>query len=230
MSTAVTRSIRLPAGPAELDADLMIPVRPRGIVLFAHGSGSSRRSPRNVKVAKALQRAGYATVLMDLLTPDEERLDQQTLEFRFDIPALAARLTAAVDWLAGQSDTAALPVVLFGASTGAAAALITAADRADRVRLVISRGGRPDLAGLALSRVRTPTLLIVGANDEHVLELNLAAIAQMSAEVDLQIVPRATHLFTEPGTLEAVMDLVKATLDRRLPPAQVEDVDTEGTS
>ena len=121
-------------------------------------------------------------------------------------------------------------MVLFGASTGAAAALITAADRADRVRLVISRGGRPDLAGNALSRVRTPTLLIVGANDEHVLELNLAAVAQMNAEVDLQIVPRATHLFTEPGTLEAVMDLVKAALDRRLPPARVQDVDADPTN
>lgn len=230
MSTAATRSIRLPAGPAELDADLVIPARPRGIVVFAHGSGSSRRSPRNVKVAKALQRAGYATLLMDLLTAEEERLDQQTLEYRFDIPALAGRLTAAVDWLAGQADAAALPVVLFGASTGAAAALITAADRADRVRLVISRGGRPDLAGNALSRVRTPTLLIVGANDEHVLELNLAAVAQMNAEVDLQIVPRATHLFTEPGTLEAVMDLVKANLDRRLPPARVQDVDADPTN
>ena len=221
--------VRVPAGPAELDADLTIPVRPRGIVVFAHGSGSSRHSPRNRKVARALQHAGYATLLMDLLTADEEHLDQQTLEFRFDVPALATRLTAAVDWLAGQPDTAALPVVLFGASTGAAAALITAADRADRVRLVISRGGRPDLAGSSLSRVRTPTLLIVGANDEHVLELNLAAVAQMSAEVDLQVIPRATHLFTEPGTLEAVMDLVKANLDGRLPPAPVEDVDAERT-
>jgi dienelactone hydrolase len=181
-------------------------------------------------VAKALQQAGYATVLMDLLTAAEEQVDQQTLQLRFDIRTLADRLTAAADWLAAQPDTAALPLVIFGASTGAAAALMTAADRADRVRLVISRGGRPDLAGSALTRVRAPTLLIVGGDDEHVRELNLAAAALMTAEVDLKIIPRATHLFSEPGALEAVIDVVTATLDRRLPPAQVEDVDAERTT
>ena len=220
-------AIRLPAGSVELEADLTIPPHARGIVLFAHGSGSSRNSPRNRMVADALQRAGYATMLMDLLTAAEEHLDQQTLQLRFDVRTLADRLTAAADWLAGQRDTAALPLVIFGASTGAAAALMTAADRADRVRLVISRGGRPDLAGSALTRVRAPTLLIVGGDDEHVRELNLAAAARMTAEVDLQVIPRATHLFSEPGALEAVIDLVTATLDRRLPPAQAEDVDAE---
>ena len=149
---------------------------------------------------------------------------------RFDIPALAARLKAAIDWVAKHPATAALPLVLFGASTGAAAALVAAADRPDRVRLVISRGGRPDLAGSALTRVRSPSLLIVGGDDAHVLELNLAAAARMTAEVDLQIIPKATHLFTEPGALDAVIDLVKVTLDRRLPPAQVEDVDGERTT
>ena len=223
-------AIRLTAGSVELDADLTIPAHPRGIVVFAHGSGSSRHSPRNQKVARALQRAGYATLLMDLLTEPEEQVDQQTLELRFDIPALAARLKAAIDWVAKHPATAALPLVLFGASTGAAAALVAAADRPDRVRLVISRGGRPDLAGSALTRVRTPSLLIVGGDDAHVLELNLAAAARMTAEVDLQIIPKATHLFTEPGALDAVIDLVKVTLDRRLPPAQVEDVDGERTT
>ena len=229
-STDGSRPVSLPVGSVELDADLAIPAHARGIVVFAHGSGSSRHSPRNVKVAKALQRAGYATLLMDLLTPQEEQVDQQTLEFRFDIPALAARLTATVDWVAKFPDTAALPIVIFGASTGAAASLITAADRAERVRLVISRGGRPDLAGSALTRVRTPTLLIVGENDDHVRELNLAAAARMTAEVDLQIVSRATHLFTEPGALDDVIALVVAALDRRLPPPQVEDVDAERTT
>jgi putative phosphoribosyl transferase len=223
-------AIRLPAGSVELEADLTIPPHARGIVLFAHGSGSSRNSPRNRMVADALQRAGYATMLMDLLTAAEEHLDQQTLQLRFDVRTLADRLTAAADWLAHQRDTAALPLVIFGASTGAAAALMTAADRAERVRLVISRGGRPDLAGSALTRVRAPTLLIVGGDDEHVRELNLAAAARMTAEVDLQIIPRATHLFSEPGALEAVIELVTATLDRRLPPAQVEDVDAERTT
>jgi putative phosphoribosyl transferase len=187
------------------------------VVLFAHGSGSSRQSPRNRQVAAALQRAGYATLLLDLLTADEDALDQRTREHRFDIGLLAGRLTAAVDWLATHRDTAALPLALFGASTGAAAALVTASERADHVRLVISRGGRPDLAGPALEAVRAPVLLVVGGADEEVLRLNREAAARMEAPVDLRIVPGATHLFSEPGALEDVIDLAVAALDRHLP-------------
>ena len=209
--------VRLPAGEIELDGDLAIPERTRGIVLFAHGSGSSRHSPRNRQVAAVLQRAGYATLLMDLLTAEEEQIDQQTRELRFDIPKLAARLGHAVDWLDGRADTKALPLAIFGASTGAAAALITAADRPDLVRLVISRGGRPDLAGEALSRVAAPTLLIVGGADQEVLRLNREAAARMSAHVDLRVVPDATHLFPEPGALEEVIDLAVVALDHYLP-------------
>jgi dienelactone hydrolase len=168
-------------------------------------------------VAAALQRAGYATLLLDLLTADEDALDQRTREHRFDIGLLAGRLTAAVDWLAAHRETAALPLALFGASTGAAAALITAAERVDRVRLVISRGGRPDLAGPALEAVRAPVLLVVGGADEEVLRLNREAAARMEAPVDLRIVPGATHLFSEPGALEDVIDLAVAALDRHLP-------------
>ncbi|HZA05600.1 MAG TPA: alpha/beta family hydrolase [Propionibacteriaceae bacterium] len=209
-------AVRVPAGTVEVDGDLVVPDRVRGVVLFAHGSGSSRHSPRNRQVATALQRAGYATLLMDLLTADEEARDQQTREHRFDIGLLAGRLTAAVDWLAARADTAELPLALFGASTGAAAALVTAADRADRVRLVISRGGRPDLAGPALGAVRAPTLLVVGGADEEVLRLNREAAAQISAPVDLRVVPGATHLFAEPGALEDVIDLAVAAMDRHL--------------
>lgn len=209
--------VRVPAGSVEVDGDLAVPDRVRGVVLFAHGSGSSRQSPRNRQVAAALQRAGYATLLLDLLTADEDALDQRTREHRFDIGLLAGRLTAAVDWLAAYRDTAALPLALFGASTGAAAALITATERVDRVRLVISRGGRPDLAGPALEAVRAPVLLVVGGADEEVLRLNREAAARMDAPVDLRIVPGATHLFSEPGALEDVIDLAVTALDRHLP-------------
>ena len=219
-------AVRVPAGNVEVDGDLVVPARARGIVVFAHGSGSSRHSPRNRQVAAALQRAGYATLLMDLLTAEEEVLDQQTRGLRFDIGRLAGRLTAAVDWLGARTDTATLPVVLFGASTGAAAALVTAAERANRVRLVISRGGRPDLAGPDLAAVAAPTLLIVGGADEEVRRLNQEAAARMTAPVELRIVPGATHLFAEPGALEDVIDLAVAALDRCLsanpgqPPAE----------
>jgi putative phosphoribosyl transferase len=188
----------------------------RGVVLFAHGSGSSRHSPRNRRVAAALQQTGWATLLMDLLTTEEEDIDRRTSKLRFDIPRLAARLTGAVDWLAQQEDTADLPLALFGASTGAAAALVTAADRPERVRLVISRGGRPDLAGDALSRVQAPTLLIVGGRDPQVRQLNEAAAAVMTAPVSIEVVPGATHLFEEPGTLDAVIDLAARALDQTL--------------
>ena len=222
-------AVRIPAGEVELDGDLAVPPRVRGVVLFAHGSGSSRHSPRNRQVAAALQRAEYATLLMDLLTNDEEAIDQRTREHRFDIGLLAARLSAAVDWLARRDDTAGLPLALFGASTGAAAALVTAAERADRVRLVISRGGRPDLAGPALGAVRAPTLLVVGGADEEVLRLNQEAAARMSAPVDLRVVPGATHLFAEPGALEDVIDLAVAALDRNLP-SNADEVPAERSS
>ena len=216
-NAVVTYAVRVPVGRAELAGDLAVPERVRGVVVFAHGSGSSRHSPRNQQVAAALQRAGYATLLMDLLTADEEEIDERTRELRFDIPLLAARVVAAVDWLAERDDLRSLPVALFGASTGAAAALRAADERADRVRLVISRGGRPDLAGDALPRVSAPTLMIVGGADVEVLQLNREAAARMSADVDLQVVPDATHLFVEPGALEDVIDLAVAALDRHLP-------------
>jgi dienelactone hydrolase len=216
-NAVVSYAVLVLAGRVELAGDLAVPERVRGVVVFAHGSGSSRHSPRNQQVAAALQRAGYATLLMDLLTADEDQLDQRTRELRFDIPLLAERVVAAVDWLEGRDDLRALPLALFGASTGAAAALVAAEQRADRVRLVISRGGRPDLAGEALSRVSAPTLMIVGGADVEVLRLNREAAARMTTDVDLQIVPGATHLFAEPGALEDVIDLAVAALDRHLP-------------
>jgi putative phosphoribosyl transferase len=211
------RAVQIAAAGVLLDGDLAVPQQAQAVVLFAHGSGSSRHSPRNRRVAGALQHAGYATLLMDLLTGPEEDIDARTRQLRFDIPRLAARLTGAVDWLAAQDDVASLPIALFGASTGAAAALMTAADRPDLVRLVISRGGRPDLAGDALPRVRAPVLLIVGGHDRDVHRLNVLAAGQMSAPVDLTIIPGASHLFEEPGTLEAVIDTAVDALRQRLP-------------
>jgi dienelactone hydrolase len=192
-----------------------MPTDPRGIVLFAHGSGSSRHSPRNQFVARTLQRRHLATLLIDLLTPTEELVDERTAEYRFDIPMLAGRLVTIVDWLRQRQDDwlrqrqdrAALPVGLFGASTGGGAALIAAADRPRDIAAVVSRGGRPDLAGAALANVTTPTLLIVGGLDRAVIQMNREAMRQMRGEVALEIVPGATHLFEEPGTLERVADL-----------------------
>lgn len=213
----VERAVRVPTAGVLLDGDLALPVaQPRGVVLFAHGSGSSRRSPRNRRVARVLQESGWATLLMDLLTPQEEQIDLRTRELRFDIARLAERLTGAADWLGQQNDTAQLPLALFGASTGAAAALITAAERPERVRLIISRGGRPDLAGDALARVQAPTLLIVGERDPQVRQLNQVAAAVIRAPVSIEVVPAATHLFEEPGSLEAVIDLAVRALERNL--------------
>ena len=213
----VERTVRVPTAGVLLDGDLALPAaQPRGVVLFAHGSGSSRRSPRNRRVASVLQESGWATLLMDLLTPQEEQIDLRTRELRFDIPRLAERLTGAADWLGQQNDTAQLSLALFGASTGAAAALITAAERPERVRLIISRGGRPDLAGDALARVQAPTLLIVGERDPEVRQLNQEAAAVMRAPVSIEVVPAATHLFEEPGGLEAVIDLAVSALERNL--------------
>jgi dienelactone hydrolase len=198
-------AVRVQAAAVALDGNLTVPERARGVVLFAHGSGSSRHSPRNRHVARMLNEAGLATLLTDLLTADEEAVDASTLEYRFNIGLLAERLTGAVDWLKREGQTARLPVGCFGASTGAAAALIAAAERPQAVRAVVSRGGRPDLAGEALARVRAPTLLLVGGHDYPVIDLNRQALAQLGCrDKQLVIVPGATHLFEEPGTLDDV--------------------------
>jgi putative phosphoribosyl transferase len=180
------------------------------VVLFAHGSGSSRRSPRNRAVARTLLEAGLATLLLDLLTEDEEDRDAVTGQYRFDIRLLAQRLVAAIDWLAEHEETARLPVGLFGASTGAAAALITAAERPERARAVVSRGGRSDLAEDALGQVRAPVLLIVGGNDDVVVELNRSAARRLRAPHEILIVPGASHLFQEAGAMEKVAEAARA--------------------
>ncbi|NUW43267.1 dienelactone hydrolase family protein [Nonomuraea rhodomycinica] len=201
-------------GGVRLDADLALPPgpagRPHGLVLFAHGSGSSRHSPRNRHVAERLRAAGLATLLADLLTLEEEREDAVTRELRFDIGLLARRLEALSDWAQTDARTEGLPTGLFGASTGAAAALVTAASLPDRVHAVVSRGGRPDLAGERLGRVRQPTLLIVGGADPLVLDLNRQAMERLAGEKRLEIVPGATHLFEEPGALDEVARLATA--------------------
>lgn len=197
------------AAPNRLEGDLHVPAGARGIVLFAHGSGSSRFSRRNVQVATALRDAGMATLLMDLLTAEEERVDAVTRHLRFDVDLLAARLVVATDWLRAQSATSGLRIGYFGASTGAAAALIAAAERPEVVAAVVSRGGRPDLARARLAEVRAPTLLIVGGLDEAVIAMNREAFAALGVEKRLEIVPGATHLFEEPGTLEEVTRLAR---------------------
>ncbi|WP_435111686.1 dienelactone hydrolase family protein [Nocardiopsis synnemataformans] len=203
--TAVDVTVRTP--DARLDGRLAVFPGATAVVAFAHGSGSSRHSPRNQAVAEELNRIGVATLLLDLLTPEEERADSATGRQRFDIDLLTRRLTGTVDWLAAHEDTAGTPIGLFGASTGAAAALRTAAERPDLVAAVVSRGGRPDLAGTeALQVVRAPTLLIVGGADTEVLRLNEDAADRLSAPHRIHVVPRATHLFEEPGALEEVAD------------------------
>ncbi len=199
------RRISLPATrDEEVKGDLVVPAAATGLVVFAHGSGSSRHSSRNRSVAATLQATGLATLLFDLLTPSEERRDEVTAELRFDIAFLAARLRGVLAWIRGQADLGALPIGLFGASTGAAAALVAAADDAG-VRAVVSRGGRPDLAAGALARVAAPTLLLVGGRDTTVLELNREAFDRLaSPDKELVIVPGAGHLFEEPGALDAV--------------------------
>ena len=197
------------AAPNRLEGDLHVPGGARGIVLFAHGSGSSRFSRRNVQVATALRDAGMATLLMDLLTAEEERVDAVTRHLRFDVDLLAARLVVATDWLRAQPATSGLRIGYFGASTGAAAALIAAAERPEVVAAVVSRGGRPDLAHARLAEVRAPTLLIVGGLDEAVIAMNREAFAELGVEKRLEIVPGATHLFEEPGTLEEVARLAR---------------------
>jgi dienelactone hydrolase len=208
--------VLVPAGGVQLEGNLVVPTDATGVVLFAHGSGSSRHSERNQFVARRLQSDRLATLLIDLLTPEEERVDEVTRHLRFDIQLLADRLNAAIDWLSERAETHALRVGLFGASTGGGAALVAAASDPERVGAVVSRGGRPDLAGDALQFVRAPTLLIVGSNDVPVIALNESAMQQMRTEVKLEIVPGASHLFEEPGTLERVAERASDWFGRHL--------------
>ena len=203
------QALEIHADGAVLHGDLQWPPAPRGLVLFAHGSGSSRKSPRNRFVADVLVAAGMATLLFDLLTVDEERIDLRTRELRFDIPLLTNRLAGATAWVLGQAALAGLPLGYFGASTGAAAALAASCQRPE-VAAVVSRGGRPDLAGPRLPDVAAATLLIVGGEDHQVIELNREALAQLRCEARIEIVPGATHLFEEPGTLAQAAELAAA--------------------
>jgi putative phosphoribosyl transferase len=218
---AEDRLIQVPVGRVALEGNLSLPERARGVVLFAHGSGSSRHSPRNRRVARMLNEANLATLLVDLLTPEEEAVDAHTAQLRFDIGLLTERLIGATDWLTQHSDTRHLPIGYFGASTGAAAALVAAAERSDVIKAVVSRGGRPDLAGPALALVRAPTLLIVGGHDLQVIQLNRVAFTQLRCEKQLVIVPGATHLFEEPGTLDEVARLATKWFERYLIAAQL---------
>ena len=208
--------VQIRAGAVELEGELVVPKGCAGVVLFAHGSGSSRRSPRNGFVARWLEDGRLATVLMDLLTPAEEQIDSRTGELRFNIDFLAERLIAAVDWARQRPELQGLNLGLLGASTGAAAALVAAAQRPREVSAVVSRGGRPDLAGAALPRVRAATLLIVGGRDISVLELNREALEELRAEKQLEIIPEATHLFEEPGALAEVSRLAREWFQKRL--------------
>jgi pimeloyl-ACP methyl ester carboxylesterase len=211
-ATSATRGaerdeVQIKAGPVLLNGELKIPEKSTGVVLFAHGSGSSRHSPRNQYVANVIRDAGVGTLLFDLLTRREGELDNYTREFRFDINLLARRLVAATKWLATQTETSQLRPGYFGASTGGGAALVAAAEMGGKIGAVVSRGGRPDLAGPALPRVKAPTLLIVGGLDGPVIRMNEDAYAQLRCEKELKIVPGATHLFEEPGKLEEVARL-----------------------
>jgi putative phosphoribosyl transferase len=212
---ASEHEVQITTAAIRLDGTLTLPSDPRGVVIFAHGSGSSRFSPRNRYVAGVLHQSGIATLLMDLLTRSEERVDAYTAHLRFDISLLAQRLLVATDWLKEETETAALPVGYFGASTGAGAALVAAAER-DDIAAVVSRGGRPDLAGVVLARVKAPTLLIVGGDDVPVIEMNREAMEQMRCPTRLEIIPGAGHLFEEPGKLEEVARLARAWFETHL--------------
>jgi dienelactone hydrolase len=201
------KEVNIPVGKAVINGNLNVPHGAKGIVLFAHGSGSSRFSPRNTHVAREINQAGIATLLIDLLTEQEEAIDESTGEYRFNIDLLAQRLVHATEWVKKNPDTKSLAIGYFGASTGAAAALIAAAKIPEQVKAVVSRGGRPDLAGEHLPKVKAPTLLIVGGDDTEVLELNRQASQQMTAEKKTVVVPGATHLFEEPGKMEEVARL-----------------------
>ncbi|MDD5251288.1 MAG: dienelactone hydrolase family protein [Patescibacteria group bacterium] len=212
MDEVTVKSMSIPAGGATLVGDLALPSGAAGLVIFVHGSGSSRLSPRNRYVADILQQAGFATLLFDLLTEKEDEI----YENRFDIDLLTRRLMAATAWVRRLEETATLPIGYFGASTGAAAALIAAAELPDEVKTVVSRGGRPDLADAALERVASPTLLIVGGADEEVITLNESALVRLAGEKKMEIVPEATHLFEEPGALEEVARLAASWFRRHL--------------
>lgn len=199
--------IQISSGSVKLDGNIFIPKNARGLVLFAHGSGSSRHSPRNKYVSEVLNKAGLATLLIDLLTQEEEKIDDKTAHLRFDIDFLAQRLTDATDWILKNNETKSLNIGYFGASTGAAAALVAASHHPNAVKAVVSRGGRPDLAGPVLHKVRSPTLLIVGGNDYPVIDMNQEAFDKLKTEKKIVIVPGATHLFEEHGTLEVVARL-----------------------
>ncbi|PYQ36253.1 MAG: hydrolase [Acidobacteria bacterium] len=208
--------VHVPAGAVSLEGNLLIPSLATGVVLFAHGSGSSRFSSRNRYVAEVLREGGMGTLLLDLLTQEEELVDTRTAHLRFDIELLADRLVAAVQWLAREKATERLKVGLFGASTGAGAALVAAARLPDRISAIVSRGGRPDLAGAALPNVKAPTLLIVGGDDKPVIQMNQQAYERMTAPREIVIVPGATHLFEEPGALETVARLARDWFQRYL--------------
>ena len=221
MSNSVAQSVeeqlvQVPAGSVTLEGNLTLPEESRRIVLFAHGSGSSRHSPRNRYVARVFNEAKLATLLIDLLTVHEEVVDARSAQLRFDIDLLAERLVDTTDWLTQFPDTRDLRIGYFGASTGAAAALEAAAVRPEAVHAIVSRGGRPDLAGTALTRVQAPTLLIVGEHDDQVIQLNREAFAQLRCEKRLLIVPGATHLFEEPGALDEVARLARDWFQRHL--------------
>ena len=224
--------LEIPVNDVRLDGDLAIPPDPRGVVIFAHGSGSSRFSSRNRFVAAELRRARLATLLMDLLTRREEEVDEHTAHLRFDIGLLADRLVAAAEFVRFDPRTINLPIGLFGASTGGGAALVAAARRPEFIGAVVSRGGRPDLAADALPNVRCPTLLIVGGNDEPVIAMNEDAMRQMRAQVNLEIVPGATHLFEESGALEKVARLARNFFTHHLRPTEpillTDDLDPQG--
>jgi putative phosphoribosyl transferase len=217
---ATGESIVIPVAGGQIEADLRLPDGAAGLVIFAHGSGSSRFSSRNRSVADFLENNRFGTLLLDLLTREEESVDVYTRQYRFDIGLLGQRVVLATDWAQDRPDVRHLPIGYFGASTGAAAALIGAEARPDVVRAVVSRGGRPDLADDALPRVEAPTLLIVGGDDEPVIGMNRDAMSQMRTVVELEIVPGATHLFEETGTLERVMELASAWFRRHLLPTQ----------
>jgi putative phosphoribosyl transferase len=219
-ANSTEQALTISARGVSLDGDLSIPPNATGLVVFAHGSGSSRRSPRNRQVAEVLHQRRLATLLFDLLTPDEVAVDEATRHLRFDIGFLATRLVSVTDWLGTQGVVAHLAIGYFGASTGAAAALVAAADRPDVVRAVVSRGGRPDLAMPALDRVRAPTLLIVGGADYDVIPLNERAYRQLRSPKELVLVDRATHLFEEQGAIEQVARLAADWFERHLSPIE----------
>lgn len=213
------QTIHIPSGRVKLEGELKLPKGATGVVLFAHGSGSSRHSPRNQYVAKEIREAGVGTLLFDLLTKEEEAIDAYTGELRFNINFLGRRLVDATNWITSQAATQHLRIGYFGASTGAAAALVAAVELSNIIAAVVSRGGRPDLAGNVLGKVKAPTLLIVGGNDDVVIQLNEEALAKLRCEKELKIVPGATHLFEEPGTLEQVARLASDWFRSKLKPA-----------